>query len=413
MLKLIIQLICILLLGVTQSYCTHISAKSMDNDQPDSLDIMEETSWKTDDVAVVHQHNTVQWNETTMNPEWTVSVDENSTNSVNETENHILTETVSEVTANAGTNKENQTKGVSPVSMAKVEPALDTQEPHSDQHASYWDVFKNEDETGTIADLLDRMLNALNVSSNSWNKYLYITALESPDGSLYVPYNHRQGTRNHLATLLGFAKFVVTNKDVRQRMGANGDGNDQAFIDSSKLMTVPPTTEEHVTDKIRNGPKQICSEMLSTRDNVVSSTDVEKMTDDCEVDNGIINTTIESDEDSVVHNATTWFDLSVDRQLTDSIDLTNSASIDEREYLSTVKPENQLLSEMFPDTKNNSSKLNSAPEKTDSLMTKLVKLIESFLNVLSRVGKQGSHNYTMNSSLSDMSKGELKPVDEK
>ncbi|KAF5400411.1 hypothetical protein PHET_06509 [Paragonimus heterotremus] len=411
--KLVLQLIYILLVGAAHLCCTHISSKSMDNDQPESLDDMEENSRKADDVSLVHQPHTVQWNETTMNPEWILPVGENSTNSINETGNHISKETGIKMTANASTNKQNQTEGLAPVSTTTAEPALDTQELHSDQRASYWDMFRNEDETETIVDLLNRMLNALNVSSSSGNKYLYITALESPDGSLYIPYNHRQGTWNHLATLLGFAKFVVTNRDARRRMGANGNGNDQTSIDSSKLTTVQPTTEEHVIGKIGCDHGQMCNEKLTTQDNTASSTSVEKLADDCEADNGNKTTTTQNVKNSVIHNATTWFGPFTDRQPTDSIKITNSASNTEREYLSTVKPENQLPSEMFSDTKIDSIELNSDSEKTDSLMTKLMRLMETFLNILSQVGKQDPHNYTTNSTVSEMTKEELKPADEK
>ncbi|KAF8568749.1 hypothetical protein P879_00667 [Paragonimus westermani] len=386
------QLIYIILLGAAHSCCTHTSVMSTENGQLDSLNVTEENSRNKDDVSVAHLPHTVHWSETTVNPEWSVPVDDYSTNSTSESEGHILTDTVNAITANASTSEQNQTEQTAPVPTAMAEPALGTHKPHSNQHASHWDMFENEDETGTVTGLLDRMLDSLNVSSKSWNKYIYITALESPDGSLYIPYNHRQGTRNHLATLLG------------QRMGVNENRNDQTFIESSKLTTVLPTTEERVTDKTGTDPVKMNNELSSTQDSVVSPTNVEKLADDFGIDNGNVTTTAQTDEDKVGQNATTWSDLFTDRQLTDSINRTNSTSSAEREHLSTTTTENELPGEMFIDGKNNASELNSELEKTESPLTKLAKLTEYLFSVFSPAGQQDSKSYTMNNSVSDVNR---------
>ncbi|CAI2722474.1 unnamed protein product [Schistosoma spindalis] len=70
-----------------------------------------------------------------------------------------------------------------------------------------------ETENNDIVTLLDSLLNKLKVPSENWLNYHYIMAMQSPDGSIYVPKNHTQSTRKHLITLLGFAEEIVSNKD--------------------------------------------------------------------------------------------------------------------------------------------------------------------------------------------------------
>ncbi|CAH8497218.1 unnamed protein product [Schistosoma rodhaini] len=70
-----------------------------------------------------------------------------------------------------------------------------------------------ETESDDIENLLDHLINKLKVPSNNWLNYHYIMAMESPDGSIYIPKNHKQSTRKHLITLLGFAEEIVSNKN--------------------------------------------------------------------------------------------------------------------------------------------------------------------------------------------------------
>uniref|UniRef100_A0A094ZH59 Uncharacterized protein n=1 Tax=Schistosoma haematobium TaxID=6185 RepID=A0A094ZH59_SCHHA len=70
-----------------------------------------------------------------------------------------------------------------------------------------------ETENNDIVDLLDSLLNKLKVPSDNWLNYHYIMAMQSPDGSIYIPKNHTQSTRKHLITLLGFAEEIASNKN--------------------------------------------------------------------------------------------------------------------------------------------------------------------------------------------------------
>ncbi|CAH8430325.1 unnamed protein product [Schistosoma bovis] len=70
-----------------------------------------------------------------------------------------------------------------------------------------------ETENNDIVDLLDSLLNKLKVPSDNCLNYRYIMAMQSPDGSIYIPKNHTQSTRKHLITLLGFAEEIASNKN--------------------------------------------------------------------------------------------------------------------------------------------------------------------------------------------------------
>ncbi|CAH8430122.1 unnamed protein product [Schistosoma bovis] len=83
-----------------------------------------------------------------------------------------------------------------------------------------------ETENNDIVNLLDSLLNKLKVPSDSWLNYRYIMAMQSPDGSIYIPKNHTQSTRKHLITLLGFAEEIASNKNGITYINNNKNNND-------------------------------------------------------------------------------------------------------------------------------------------------------------------------------------------
>ncbi|CAH8428866.1 unnamed protein product [Schistosoma turkestanicum] len=72
---------------------------------------------------------------------------------------------------------------------------------------------KPETENNDIQILLDGLKDKLELPSNNWLHFKYIIAIESPDGSIYIPKNHTQSTRKHLMTLLGFAEEIITSRN--------------------------------------------------------------------------------------------------------------------------------------------------------------------------------------------------------
>ncbi|VDP45050.1 unnamed protein product [Schistosoma curassoni] len=88
-----------------------------------------------------------------------------------------------------------------------------------------------ETENNDIVDLLDSLLNKLKIPSDNWLNYRYIMAMQSPDGSIYIPKNHTQSTRKHLITLLGFAEEIVSNKNgityINNKNNNNNNNNEE------------------------------------------------------------------------------------------------------------------------------------------------------------------------------------------
>ncbi|RTG81216.1 uncharacterized protein DC041_0007978, partial [Schistosoma bovis] len=83
-----------------------------------------------------------------------------------------------------------------------------------------------ETENNDIVDLLDSLLNKLKVPSDNCLNYRYIMAMQSPDGSIYIPKNHTQSTRKHLITLLGFAEEIASNKNGITYINNKNNDND-------------------------------------------------------------------------------------------------------------------------------------------------------------------------------------------
>ncbi|CAH8429006.1 unnamed protein product [Heterobilharzia americana] len=73
-------------------------------------------------------------------------------------------------------------------------------------------VKANDNNQAEITYLLNRLEETLGVPSTDRRNYQYITVIKSSDGSIYVPYDHQQSTRQHLITLLGFAEQIVSSK---------------------------------------------------------------------------------------------------------------------------------------------------------------------------------------------------------
>ncbi|KAH8855937.1 hypothetical protein KSF78_0002203 [Schistosoma japonicum] len=80
-------------------------------------------------------------------------------------------------------------------------------------------------EGDNIEDLLNSLMNKLKVPLDNWMNYHYIMAMKSPDGSIYVPQNHTQSTREHLITLLGFAEEIVSSKNGITNMNTSIEQN--------------------------------------------------------------------------------------------------------------------------------------------------------------------------------------------
>ncbi|THD21503.1 hypothetical protein D915_007812 [Fasciola hepatica] len=89
----------------------------------------------------------------------------------------------------------------------------------------------------TIVRLLDQLLSKLDAPPLEWNDYQYITALKNSDGSIYLPKHHRQSTRKHLTTLLGFAEEIVVSK------------NALAHLDWTDLKTTVAPPKSDITDE--------------------------------------------------------------------------------------------------------------------------------------------------------------------
>ncbi|CAH8430085.1 unnamed protein product [Schistosoma mattheei] len=88
-----------------------------------------------------------------------------------------------------------------------------------------------ETENNDIVDLLDSLLNKLKVPSDNWLNYHYIMAMQSPDGSIYIPKNHTQSTRKHLITLLGFAQEIASNKNgITYINNKNNNNNEEKLL---------------------------------------------------------------------------------------------------------------------------------------------------------------------------------------
>ncbi|VDP20956.1 unnamed protein product [Schistosoma margrebowiei] len=87
-----------------------------------------------------------------------------------------------------------------------------------------------ETESSDIVDLLDSLSNKLKVPSDNWLNYHYIMAMQSPDGSIYIPKNHTQSTRKHLITLLGFAEEIVSNKNGITYINNKNNNNEEKLL---------------------------------------------------------------------------------------------------------------------------------------------------------------------------------------
>ncbi|KAK4473335.1 hypothetical protein MN116_004497 [Schistosoma mekongi] len=98
-------------------------------------------------------------------------------------------------------------------------------------------TFIKQHESDNIEDLLNSLMNKLKVPLDNWMNYHYIMAMKSPDGSIYVPQNHTQSTREHLITLLGFAEEIVSSK--------NGITNMNTSIEQNL-----PTSTEWTADEV-------------------------------------------------------------------------------------------------------------------------------------------------------------------
>ncbi|CAH8430178.1 unnamed protein product [Schistosoma guineensis] len=87
-----------------------------------------------------------------------------------------------------------------------------------------------ETENNDIVDLLDSLLNKLKVPSDNWLNYRHIMAMQSPDGSIYIPKNHTQSTRKHLITLLGFAEEIASNKNGITYINTKNNNNEEKLL---------------------------------------------------------------------------------------------------------------------------------------------------------------------------------------